>query len=169
MRTLLRAGGIAVAALLLSGVGLGQTFPWQSAQKAAGKGASIVQFAGPEQISVQAGQPQEVELRFQVAPGYHINSHTPHGKTLIPTQLMITEGSGLDVTRVDFPQGTDTSFAFAPDEKLNVYMGDVVLRAHLKAKPGSQLLQGALRYQACDQNACMPPKTTAVAVSVLAK
>jgi hypothetical protein len=30
-------------------------------------------------------------------------------------------------------------------------------------------LQGALRYQACDANACMPPRKLPVAVSLLAK
>ena len=31
------------------------------------------------------------------------------------------------------------------------------------------VLQGALRYQACDANACMPPRKIPVAISLLAK
>jgi hypothetical protein len=110
-----------------------------------------------------------VELRFRIHDGYHINSHQPHEKTLIPTQLMVVDGEGVNVSAVDFPPGTDTSFAFAPKEKLSVYTGMVTLRAHLTVTPGGHLLQGALRYQACDANACMPPHSIPVAVSLLGK
>ena len=76
---------------------------------------------------------------------------------------MLADDSGLNTTAVDFPAGTDVSFAFAPDEKLSVYTGDVVLHAHLTATRGSHLLQGALRFQACNVNACFPPKKIPVA------
>ncbi len=159
-----------VAGAIYGSVAAAQKFPWQSgSDTAAAKTPPVVEFIGPEQVSVAPKRVQDLELHFRVAPGYHINSHTPHSKTLIPTQLMVAEGSGLEVTGVDFPPGTETSFAFAPTEKLNVYTGDVVLHAHVKAQAGSQLLQGALRYQACDTNACMPPKRIPVAVSILAK
>jgi hypothetical protein len=110
-----------------------------------------------------------VELRFQIKNGFHINSHTPHEKNLIPTQLMVVDGDGVNVSGVDFPPGTDTSFAFDPNEKLSVYTGAVTLRAHVTVTPGSHLLQGALRYQACDANVCLPPRKIPVAVSLLAK
>ena len=94
----------------------------------------------------------------------------PDGPTWRSSDPFVTAaGTGLDTTAVDFPPGTDASFPFAPNEKLSVYAGDVVLRAHLTATPGDHLLQGALRYQACDANACMPPRKIPVAVSVLAK
>jgi hypothetical protein len=35
--------------------------------------------------------------------------------------------------------------------------------------PGGHLLQGALRYQACDANVCLPPRKIPVAVSLQAK
>jgi len=73
------------------------------------------------------------------------------------------------VTGVDFPPGVDYSFAFDPKEKLSVYTGDFVLHAHLTAPAGQYLLQGLLRYQACNSNSCYPPKTIPVAVDVIAK
>lgn len=160
---------IAIAMGVLSGSALAQKLPWQNTPEAGGKTPAIVQFTGPEQTEVIARKSQVVELRFRIQDGYHINSHLPHEKELIPTQLMVVDGDGVNVSAVDFPPGTDTSFAFAPNEKVSVYTGTVTLRAHLTVAPGGHLLQGALRYQACDVNACMPPRKIPVAVSLLGK
>jgi Disulphide bond corrector protein DsbC len=148
---------------------LAQKFPWQDTPEAGGKTRQTVRFEGPDQIDIAARKPQVVELRFRIQDGFHINSHTPHEKTLIPTQLMVVDGDGVNVSAVDFPPGTDTSFAFAPNQKVSVYTGAVMLRAHVTVAPGGHLLQGALRYQACDANACFPPRKIPVAVSLLGK
>jgi thiol:disulfide interchange protein len=146
-----------------------QKLPWEDTPDAGGKAPATVRFDGPEQVSVTPHHPQVVELRFRIQDGYHINSHTPHEKSFIPTQLMVVDGEGVTVSAVDFPPGTDTSFSFAPKEKLSVYTGELTLRAHVTAEPGGHLLQGALRYQACNANACMPPRKIPVAVSVIGK
>jgi Disulphide bond corrector protein DsbC len=148
---------------------LAQKFPWQDTPEAGGKTPQTVRFEGPDQIDIAARKPQVVELRFRIQDGFHINSHTPHENTLIPTQLMVVDGDGVNVSAVDFPPGTDTSFAFAPNQKVSVYTGAVTLRAHVTVAPGGHLLQGALRYQACDANACFPPRKIPVAVSLLGK
>lgn len=158
-----------LAAGLVASISFAQKFPWQDTPEGGGKTPQAVRFAGPEQIEIAARKPQVVELRFQIQNGFHINSHTPHEKTLIPTQLMVVDGDGVNVSGVDFPPGTDASFAFAPNQKVSVYTGGVTLRAHVTVTPGGHLLQGALRYQACDANACMPPRKIPVAVSLLGK
>jgi hypothetical protein len=158
-----------LAAVLFASVSFAQKFPWQETPEAGGKTPQIVRFEGPDQIEVAAHKPQVVELRFRIQDGFHVNSHTPHEKSLIPTQLMVVDGDGVNVSAVDFPPGTDTSFAFAPNQKVSVYTGHVTLRAHVTVAPGGHLLQGALRYQACDANACMPPRKIPVAVSLLGK
>jgi hypothetical protein len=163
---------VALASVLVAAavcVALAQKLPWQDTPEAGGKTPATVRFEGPEQAELAARKAQVVELRFRIQDGYHINSHTPHEKNLIPTQLMVVDGDGVNVAAVDFPPGTDTSFPFAPNEKLSVYTGTVTLRAHVTVTPGGHLLQGALRYQACDANACMPPRKIPVAVSLLAK
>jgi thiol:disulfide interchange protein len=166
-----RRSGFALLALAccFASIPWAQKFPWQETPEADGKTPQTVRFEGPDQTNVAAHKSQVVELRFRIQDGYHINSHAPHEKTLIPTQLMVVDGDGVNVSAVDFPPGTDTSFAFAPNQKVSVYTGSVTLRAHLTAAPGGHLLQGALRYQACDANACMPPRKIPVAVSLLAK
>jgi hypothetical protein len=129
---------------------------------------AMVAYLFPEQASIPAGKSTVVDLHFRVADGLHINSHTPREKSLIPTNLAIVETPTLKLIGVDFPPGTDYSFAFDPKEKLSVYTGDFVLRVRLTAT-GNSMLQGVLRYQACNSNSCYPPKTIPIAVNVIAK
>jgi len=138
-----------------------------SAESKSAKG--MVSYLFPEQVSIPAQKLTAVDLHFRVADGLHINSHTPREKSLIATNLAVAETSALKVTGVEFPAGTDYAFAFEPNEKLSVYTGEFTVKAHLTAPVGNYMLQGLLRYQACDSRSCYPPKTIPVAVDVIAK
>jgi hypothetical protein len=165
-RTARAAVGLVLSTAFAAGA---QQMPWQQTQNSGGKQPETVHFDGPEQVELSAGRPQTVEMRFHVADGFHINSHVPHAKSLIPTQLMVLDGNGVTVSAVDFPPGSDLSLSFAPEEKLSVYTGAFTLRAHLTATPGTHELEGALRYQACTANACLPPRKIPITVSLLAR
>ena len=161
---------LAVALFILSvSFALAQDFPGSDSMQSSKQAKSMVAFLFPEQISIPAQKSTAVDLHFRVSDGLHINSHTPREKTLIPTNLAVVEQDGLKVSVVDFPPGTDYSFAFEPSEKLSVYTGDFTLRAHITVSSGEHLMQGALRYQACDSKSCYPPKTIPVTVDVIAK
>jgi len=164
-----RLWSLVLAGVFCAGLqcGLSQKLAWQSEGQPNQK--QLVQFLYPEQVTVPAGKSSVLELHFRVNNGLHINSHTPREKSLIPTQLIVEEPTGVNVASVDFPAGSDYSPAFSPNDKLSVYTGEFVLRAHVTAQRGDHLVQGALRYQACDANQCYPPKTVPVAVSLIAK
>jgi hypothetical protein len=161
---------VALAGALCLGLqcAVSQKLAWQS-DAPKGDVHQQVRFLYPEQVTLVAGKSSVVELHFKVSDGLHINSHEPREKSLIPTQLMVGEPAGVNVASVDFPAGTDYSPAFNPNDKLSVYTGEFVLRAHITAQRGDHLVQAALRYQACDANSCYPPKTAPVAVSLIAK
>jgi Disulphide bond corrector protein DsbC len=128
-----------------------------------------VQFLYPEKVTIPAHHAAQIDLHFTVANGLHINSHAPLDKNLIPARLAVVEAPGLNVTAVDFPPGTDYALTVAPRDKLSVYTGEFVLHAHLTAQPGEHIFQGALRYQACDSNSCMPPHSIPVSITVSAQ
>jgi hypothetical protein len=154
---------------MCAAIGFAQDFPTTNPAQQSKPTTSQVAFLFPEQVTIPAQKLATVDLHFRVADGLHINSHTPREKSLIPTNLAMVETGTLKVTGVDFPPGADYSFAFDPQEKLSVYTGDFILHAHLTAPAGQYLLQGALRYQACNSNSCFPPKTIPVAIDVIAK
>jgi len=122
----------------------------------------IVTVMSAEPVAVAPGGSVRVELRFRVSPGYHINSNKPHSEFLIPTRLKLSPPAGLTPGAVVYPQGKDLSFEFSPKEKLNVYSGEFMVRAELRAAnsvpAGSYKVPGELRYQACNDRACFPPR-----------
>ena len=156
-----------LSSLLVGGMAaVAQKLPWQTEGNQNHK--QLVQFLYPQQVSVPAGKPQVLELHFKIENGLHINSHTPLQKSLIRTDLLVPEPSGLKVTAVDFPSGSDYAFPAEPQQKLSVYSGDFVLKMHLVAQRGDHLLQSGLRYQACDTSTCFPPRTAPVAIDIIA-
>jgi len=107
-----------------------------------------------------------VKLVFRVPPGYHINSNTPRSEFLIPTALKMDLPTDIILGKIEYPAGEDRSFPFSPDEKLSVYSGDftIALAVHPlhSVVPGKYVMRGVLRYQACDNAACYPPKNLPV-------
>jgi len=161
-----------VALLVMTATAGAQKLPWQGRMNGASldtKRPQDVQYLFPEQVSVAAGRDAVIEMHFRVNHGMHINSHTPKEKWLIPTKLLVTTSPELKVERMEFPAGEDYTLAAMPKAKLSVYTGDFVVRAHIVARPGQHILQGTLRYQACDTNSCYPPREAPIAVDVIAK
>src|SRR5690242_5588700 len=94
--------------------------------------APSVSMSPPPLTSMHAGKPGQVELRFHVASGFHINSNTPKSEFLIPTVLKLDPPTDIMIGKVTYPKGEELSFPFAPDEKLSVYSGtfDIAVAVH---------------------------------------
>ncbi len=111
-----------------------------------------------------------VEINFRVPPGYHVNSNTPKSEFLIPTTLRIEVPTDIVLGKTEYPAGKDMTFPFSPDEKLNVYSGDFTIAVGVhplhSVVPGKYAMHGVLRYQACDNAACYPPKNLPVSFEV---
>jgi hypothetical protein len=134
-----------------------------------GKAPTLTMAAVPLVTAPRAAQTM-VELDFRVPSGYHVNSNTPRSEFLIPTALKMELPTDIILGKIEYPAGEDRSFPFSPDEKLSVYSGDfsIGLGVHpLKSVvPGKYVMHGVLRYQACDNAACYPPKTLPVSFEV---
>lgn len=122
-----------------------------------------------DNLTVEANRPQEVELRFRIAPNLHINSHTPRDELLLPTTLKFDSGPRPFVTRVDFPAGRPFHLAIGDGEMLDVYQDELRLRIHLAVPVGETKVDGQLRYQACDTASCFPPQTLPVHLTLTAR
>ncbi len=159
-----------VAALLACSItAAAQTPRFDSGERSLKHEAAAVEFLFPEQVTVPASRPAAVSLHFRVAPGLHINSHTPKDEYLIPTVFSIPAGSAAVLKDAAYPKGVDMTLPADPKTVLNVYTGDFAIDTHLVAQKGNHLVEAKLRYQACDNNACMPPKTITVTIDVIGK
>jgi Disulphide bond corrector protein DsbC len=132
--------------------------------------APTVSMAAVPLTTAQRAQATMVNLNFRVPPGYHINSNNPKSEFLIPTALKMDLPTDIILGKIEYPPGEETSFPFSPDEKLNVYNGDFTIAVAVhplhSVVPGKYQMHGVLRYQACDNAACYPPKTLPVSFEV---
>jgi DsbC/DsbD-like thiol-disulfide interchange protein len=129
-----------------------------------------VEFEPVGTVAVKPGKTTPVVFTFHVKPGFHINSNKPSTEELIPTQLRFSPPQDLVIAKVQYPAGQLTSFPFDPSEKLSVYSGDVAIKAVVMAQShagtGTYTVHGEFMYQACDNNACYPPKKLPVDFNV---
>src|SRR5215469_16866064 len=120
--------------------------------------------------TVARGKPTDIDLRFHISPGFHVNSNKPNSEFLIPTALKINAPTDIVIGKLTYPPGQEQSFPFAPDEKLSVYSAEfsvgVVVHPLASVAPGKYMLHGELKYQACDNAACYPPKRLPVEFEV---
>jgi Disulphide bond corrector protein DsbC len=139
-----------------------------AAQNAASR--TFVSFEPMSTVHVRPGKPTPVAFHFHVTSGYHINSNKPTTPELIPTAIHFSLPGELVVGRVEYPAGQLTSFPFDPQQKLSVYSGDVLIKAVVlstaDAGTGTYTVHAELKYQACDNNACYPPKKLPVTFNV---
>ena len=113
----------------------------------------------------------QVKIPLTVKEGYHVNSNKPNSEYLIPLKLTWTSTGALEGGEITYPKPLLEKFEFSdkPDEPLSVFMGRFDLLAKFKvgasAPAGPGVASGKLKYQACSNKACYPPKTVDVEVS----
>ena len=96
--------------------------------------------------------------------GFHANSNTPAESYLIPLKLTWAPGP-LQVVSVQYPKPHMQKYTFS-EKPLSVVTGKFEITTRFKAPaqapaaPGA--MTGKLRYQACNDKACFPPKTVEV-------
>jgi Disulphide bond corrector protein DsbC len=140
------------------------------AQDSPGRKSPSVSMSPAPVVTVTRGKSNPVNLRFHVGSGFHVNSNQPKSEFLIPTTLKLSAPTDIVIGRVTYPAGSEMSFAFAPDDKLSVYTGEfpvvVEVRPLAEVIPAKYMIRGELKYQACDNAACYPPKKLPVQFEV---
>ena len=119
-------------------------------------------------LEIPAGKLTTVDLRFRVDPDFHINSHTPKDETLIPTKLNV-DSAGIKILSETYPAGKPFHLQIGVGQTLDVYQGEFRITLRISAPKGTSDLLGSLRYQACDNAACFPPKTLPISIAITAR
>lgn len=119
-------------------------------------------------VKANKGKDVTVTLKASLPSGYHANSNTPSESYLIPLTLKWT-GGPLKMDAVTYPQPTMEKYSFSP-KPISVVTGEFAITTKFKvpgdAANGPAAETGTLRYQACDNKACYPPKTVPINVTV---
>ena len=109
---------------------------------------------------VPRGRAFAIAVVAKISPGFHINAHVPSEDYLIPTKILADLSPGVFAVETTYPRGVMRAFRFSKTP-LRVYEGSFTvlmkLRASASAPLGPQKIGLTLAYQACNQDACLPP------------
>ena len=103
----------------------------------------------------------EAKITAQLRSGYHTNSNKPSEEFLIPLKLT-WDAPPLQVADTIYPKPVMEKYEFST-KPLSVFTGDFDIVTRFKvpanAPSGLGIAAGKLRYQACNDKSCLPPKT----------
>ena len=129
---------------------------------------AILTITPPHKLVAKRNTSVSTKLAVSLSEGYHANSNTPSEAYLIPLRLTWTSDP-LQVESITFPKPHDEKYSFSPTP-LSVFTGAFDITTKFKvpsgATPGLAVLLGKLRYQACNDTMCFPPKTVEVKLPV---
>ncbi len=122
----------------------------------------------PQKVAGKRGATVQSKIPVTVMTGYHVNSNSPNEEYLIPLKLTWTATGALEGGTVTYPKPLQEKYEFS-EKPVSVYTGSFDLTANFRvaanAPAGPGVATGKLKYQACSNKACFPPKTIDVNVS----
>jgi hypothetical protein len=137
-----------------------------SAQTSLNSLSAVVNVGAPEKLIGKRDQVVTADFVIQVKSGYHVNSNTPADEYLIPLKFTWNEDV-VKVQEIVYPKPKLEKFDFST-KPVSVFDGDIKTQAKFKisptAPPGLTHLNGKLRYQACNDRMCLPPRTLDVKI-----
>jgi thiol:disulfide interchange protein DsbD len=99
-------------------------------------------------------------VEASIAAGWHVNSSAPKDAFLVPTSLAVTPPPGVTAGPVRYPKAVSKVLEFSEGKALDLYEGTVRFEAPLEGVPTAPgPLRAELRFQACDDTTCLPPRT----------
>ena len=118
--------------------------------------------------TVERGKTARGSVVLNIPGGLHVNSSRPASEFAIATVVKVSGASGVRVTGLTYPKGKNRKFAFS-ENTINVYEGrvsfpfTVTVPASFKGK--TIRLTASVKYQACTDEVCYPPKTKSITLT----
>lgn len=130
-------------------------------------GPEVEYTVTPESEAFAPGASARFVVSFKLSKGWHVNAHEPLDEFLIPTVLSVDTPEGVQPSAVVYPEHQLFTFSFS-EEPLAVYEREfhlgLILELAEDLAADTYALQAALRYQACNDKQCAPPKTLDLAI-----
>lgn len=114
---------------------------------------------------VKKGRTVRASVVMDIPSGLHVQSSKPLDKFLVATKLDVETPSGMKVGPISYPRALMRKLKFSKGN-VAVYEGKSTVRFNVTVPAdysgGSGEIKGKLRFQACNDEACFPPKTREV-------
>jgi len=115
-------------------------------------------------IVLVRGGKAPLDIALEVNKGFHVNSNKPNDELLMPTVVHLYPPQGIMVVNIHYPVGEQLALPFMGNDTLSVYSGRFSVTADVRVQKSAALgtlrVHGDVKYQACDNRQCFPPKTT---------
>jgi thioredoxin:protein disulfide reductase len=129
---------------------------------------NVLNVAPLRKITVPLKGTAEAIVALQLRDGYHVNSDMPSDAYFIPLRMTWAPGP-VEAVSVTYPKPQLEKLAFS-EKPVSIFSGNFEIVTKFKAGAGSVLGQNVmtakLRYQACNDRMCLPPRTVDLALPV---
>lgn len=117
--------------------------------------------------SVTRGGSAKGSIVLTIPGGLHVNSSRPASEYAIPTTVRLS-GAGVRISGPTFPRGVNRKFQFS-ENTINVYEGTVRFPFTVTVPTGFKgdtvRLRAVVRYQACTDEVCYPPRNKEITIT----
>jgi hypothetical protein len=117
--------------------------------------------------AVKRGGSAKGTIVMSIPGGLHVNSNRPNSEYAIPTVVRVS-ANGAKVSAVSYPRGNNRKFGFSEDT-FNVYEGQKSFGFNLTVpanfKGNVVKVRAAIKYQACTNEVCYPPRTKEITLT----
>jgi DsbC/DsbD-like thiol-disulfide interchange protein len=107
----------------------------------------------------RGGQARGV-LILEIPKGLHVNSNRPGNEYVIPTTVKLFSEEAI-LSKIYYPKGKNKRFSFN-DEPINIYEGKTKFSFTVKVPRNFKgkiiRIRAVVRYQACNDEVCFPPR-----------
>ena len=136
----------------------------------------LPQSAGDVKVSgsvapdkVKRGRIAQGSIVMEIPSGLHVQSNRPLDKFLVATKLEVETPQGLRVGPMLYPRSVLRNLKFSKG-RVAVFEGRTVIRFRVTVPANfgsnSAEIKARLKFQACNDDACFPPLTREVKVSL---
>lgn len=121
--------------------------------------------------AVTKGKAARATVFLSIPGGLHVNSSRPNSEYAIATKVTAS-AKGVKLTPVIYPRGVDRKFEFS-ENVINVYEGRPSFWFNVtvpETYTGTSIaVNVSVKYQACTNEVCYPPKTKRVTLTARVK
>lgn len=122
-----------------------------------------------DEAKLAAGGAGEAAVRLDIAEGFHVHANPASDKFYIATEVQAAPQEGITPGKPVYPKALTRKLEFAATP-LALYEGQATiklpLRADNNAAKGSHKFRITVRAQACNDQACQPPRTIEMLIPV---
>ena len=115
----------------------------------------------------------DLKLTLDIASGFHLYANPSGVEDLPPTTVELEAGTEFDVVSTRYPAGEGKTLPSLGTAKVSLYEKSTTIVVRLKSKegasPGDSTVRLKVRYQACNDKACLAPASLTVSTPLTIK